>query len=384
MKPKGIERFSSVRELDRSKITLNPLIFQGRPTPFSRATVNKIVREGYDKSQDPIVVWYCQKLKKYVVISGHSRFEASRILYKKGVRSLQTMPVKIFIGDEDDATDYAILESNRSGDVEPLKSDLKAYKRAFSRGHNKKYLQGIFKPDSYLHKLQAWSNLDDRGLFLQHLGEDSEVSFPYLQRNAVWTGNLRKQYPQLTNAHEKELFNFFYASKKGLHISKSDFYNLIYKKVSDAFFDKRKTLNLLNYQHIPAAQEGSPRESLNRVKRDVKDLLNEHDYKTNLIADINELLTKEKNKAERDRLIKLRKQYLDYLTGLEKKILEKKTRQRKLERDILHYESKQSDLFSQATTPKPKEPSDSEKQKKLKLAKAKAQALKLKLQLLKI
>lgn len=75
----------------------------------------------------------CSEKKKYIVISGYSRWEASRILYERGDNSLEKMSAKEFYGDRETAADYAVLESNRSGTNEGFKSDLMAYKRAVKK-----------------------------------------------------------------------------------------------------------------------------------------------------------------------------------------------------------------------------------------------------------
>jgi len=125
-----MKRFSDVKLIPREQITTDPKTFQGRQVKYAQETVNKIVREGFDKSQEPIIVWFDSIKNKYIVISGHSRWEASEILYKKGDKSLKNMPAKVFLGDKDEAIEYAVLESNRSGTEEGFKSDLKAFKIA--------------------------------------------------------------------------------------------------------------------------------------------------------------------------------------------------------------------------------------------------------------
>lgn len=277
------QRFSKTIQLNRNQIVVRPSLFQGRLQPYAKETVNKIVREGYDKSQEPIVVWYDKSIKKYIVISGHSRWEASQILYKQGNKSLKTMPVKMFIGDIDDAIDYAVLESNRSGTVEGFKSDLQAYKRALSRGYNRKKLSGLFKPESKLKLLQDLSYLNTKGRFLEYLGTDSEKQFPYLERNARWMGTLRKQYPKkLTDKHENEVFEFFYKSDKGLKIHKNDFFEMIDKKVTSLAFNPKTALGLIK---LSVKRKKTPlQEKINDLEKKIADLNRERSHKEELIV----------------------------------------------------------------------------------------------------
>ena len=77
------DRFSNTLEIDRNDIIVSPELFPGRQTKFSSDTVKAIVSKGYyDKSGEPIVVWWDRGKKKFIVISGHSRFEATEQLFK--------------------------------------------------------------------------------------------------------------------------------------------------------------------------------------------------------------------------------------------------------------------------------------------------------------
>lgn len=142
-------KFSNTQQIAVNNILLKPEIFQGRNVPFASETVAKIVKEGFDTSQDPIVLF--KDKDKNIVISGHSRFEAAKKL------KLKTIPVKFFNGDLDDAIDFALIESNRSGKAEGIESDIKAYLRAKQRGYNREFLKSIFKTDSYIDILRLYS-----------------------------------------------------------------------------------------------------------------------------------------------------------------------------------------------------------------------------------
>jgi hypothetical protein len=54
---------------------------------------------------------------------------------------------------------------------------------------------------------------------------------------------MRKQLPQLTNAHETEIFNYIYKGK-GLSLKKDKLFDLVSKKVNRIDFDADKALNL--------------------------------------------------------------------------------------------------------------------------------------------
>ena len=335
-----MKKFSEKKFIPRGQISVDPKTFQGRQTAFSDDTVKKIVAEGFDLTDDPIVVWKDTKAKKYFVISGHSRWAASEILFKKGDKRLAKMPVKIFNGDKEQAADFAILESNRSGTKEGLKSDLTAYKRAISKGYNKKYLLGIFKPETYLNLLQKLSFLNVKGQFLEYIDSDSEKSFPYLRRNAEWTGSLRKEYPKLSDAHEAELFSYFYKTNKGLKITKQKFTDLMYKKVSNMFFDASKPLNLENIVSTSAVTSPG-KAAIKEIENEIEALQRDRAKKEELI-----ITAKQQGKTA------LIEKFKAEITGINALVLRKIERKRQLESQVIGLEKQTGfDLFSAPPVP---------------------------------
>ena len=242
----NIERFSPVKDVLRTKIITDPGRFQGRETDFSSDTVKAIVAKGYyDRSASPIKVWWDDLKDKYVVLAGHSRLAAWDRIHTRYDLS-RTIPVIVFQGDEDDAMDYAIIESNRKSTEEGIASDLRAYRRAVESGKSKKYLLSVFKPESKLAKLQKLIHLNPKGRFIEMLSGTSALSFPYLDRNAQWVGDMRSQLPQLSDAHELELFKYIYDGGKGLKLDKAQLYKVVNDRVNRIDFDPTAALNLEN------------------------------------------------------------------------------------------------------------------------------------------
>ena len=338
--------FSELRELPRWQIKVAPEIFQGREMAYAEETVEKIMREGFDKSREPIVVWKAPD-GKYIVISGHSRWEASERLYKTGDIRLETMPVKVFLGDLEDATDYALLESNREVTQEGLKSDLKAYKRARQRGYNREHLKGIFKPESRLRLLEDISYLNEQGRFLSYLGTEAEKSLPYLQRNAQWVGQIRKDVPALSNLHEEELFGYLYglgadsgaAGKKKITISKDQFFGLVNAKVSRIDFDPEQALNLEDHVSTSSLTDPAKMEIQN-IRAEIDKLLHEREKKDDLIA-------RATAEGQQDLVEKFRQRQAEINQLITRRLLEIQ----KLEQQIGMLERTAVDLFSQAEEP---------------------------------
>lgn len=337
-------RFSSVFELNRNKIVTDPSRFQGRLSDYSQDTVNAIVAKGtYDKSGEPIIVWHDPALDKYIVISGHSRFEATRRLFEAGNNDLETIPVKEFLGTQDEAIDYAVLESNRGSTEEGLISDLNAYRRAVEQGRNKQFLLSIFKPESKLRKLQNLYFLNPRGKFIEYLGSESSVSFPYLERNAQWVGQIRSQLPAITDLHESEIFDYLYGDKKAMNIAKDKFFDLINKRVNRLDFDPEKALNLKDRPSSNVYTDPI-NDQIKELDKEIEKIKKEVEEKQNLII-------RAKNEGKTEFIPKFQQRITD-LNGL---ILRKIEEREKLRQAIGRIERETVvDLFSMEDLPEPK------------------------------
>ena len=333
------QRFSTVKEIDRTQITTRPKDFQGRQHAYSEESVNKIVSEGFDKTNDPIVVWYDKTIDKYIVISGHSRFEASRRLFEAGDKSLQTMPVKEFLGDKDEAVSYAVLESNRASTQEGLVSDINAVRKMLTDGYNKSEMIKYVKPQSYLENVIRYTYLNPNGKFIEYLASPSKSSFPYLERNASWVGDLRKMYSEkLTDLHESEIFDYIYnsGSSKGLQLSKEQLYNLVGSKVMKLDYDNQKPLNLNNI--VSTNTVVSPaREKINEMKSDV-------DYWQKEIQKKQDLIVRARLENNKDLVSK----FQTFISDATARVLDIKEKIQKLESEINTVQnSVVRDLFSQ-------------------------------------
>lgn len=207
--------------------------FQNRTDAFSEASADSVAKN-YDPNKfDPIVVWQDPKAKKLFVLSGHSRYEGMK---RRGAKAI---PVRYFKGTEEEAIKFAKVEANRAANVESLVEDLGAYKLMRDgdkardiKAATKTELQRIFK--GKVGKLEAYSNLNANGLFIQSLSQSNTTNYPYLERNAQWVGIVRNMYPAISHTGEDNIFHFFYSDKAGRNIklSKDDFFGMVKKKVN--------------------------------------------------------------------------------------------------------------------------------------------------------
>jgi hypothetical protein len=343
-------KFSKIFELPIGDIHTNKKIFQGRQEDFSKSTYEKIIREGFDKSQDPIVVWHDKKNKKYVVISGHSRLAAAQKLYNEGQEDLATLPVKEFLGSLDDAISYAILESNRSGTAEGLLSDVKAYKKAVKEGCNKECLKGYFKTDSYISTLQRLSYLDEQGDFLRILNDPGQSkNFTNIQKYAEWTGELRKYYDdKLTDKHEQEIFNFLFTETNTL-FKKDEFVNLIEKTINHTTFDPSKPLNLKNF-HSKSVYQIYAETEAQEIEREIQELRDLLEKKQRLLA--------RTEKKERQSEIELE------ISGINRNIVKKLEQLDRLKEQAKEADKMQLDLFATPNDAPKETPKEKEKPEK--------------------
>lgn len=220
-------------EIAIAKIHTDTKRFQNRVDAFSEASANSVA-ENYDPNKfDPIVVWFDQKAKKLFVLSGHSRFEGMQR------RKAKTIPVRYFKGSEQEAIQFAKVEANRGATQETMIEDLAAYRMMRdgdeSRGIKKSTkgeLSKIFK--GKVQKLEAYSYLAPGGLFVNALSQATTSNYPYLERNAQWIGQLRKENTALQNGSEDNIFHFFYSDRTGRHLklSKDEFFKLAQKRIN--------------------------------------------------------------------------------------------------------------------------------------------------------
>ncbi len=294
--------------------------FQNRQDAFSEASANSVA-ENYDPNKfDPIVAWHDNKAKKLFVLSGHSRYEGMKR------RNAKTIAVRYFKGTEAEAIQFAKVEANRGATQETLLEDLAAYRlmRDGDEGRSikklsKAELQKVFK--GKVQKLEAYSHLAPGGLFVNALSQGTTSNYPYLERNAQWIGQLRKDHAVISNTSEDNIFHFFYSDKSGrnLELSKDDFFKLAEKKVNQLAKDE----NILfpecssdgcraiqdreadpvkgeSYKRLREINEtlASVREKLTSKDRKVR--VNTEDERKYLVNDLVPKLEAEKERIQRD------------------------------------------------------------------------------------
>jgi len=204
-----IAQYTGVKTIPLSDLYTDEKRFQNRKK-LNEEIVENIVNNFKPTDLDPLVVWYDKKQGKTFVLAGHHRFEALKRLKHKNV------PVKFANDDyptEADAIRYAKEISNANRTLEEPYERAAIYRKYREEGYSEKEindkaaLEG--KNRSYILNLSC---LNPKGATMSTLVQFSQTQSKAdkneAERIADWIGQARRNAPELTDAHEKEMFDF--------------------------------------------------------------------------------------------------------------------------------------------------------------------------------
>ena len=202
-------QYTGVKTISLSDLYTDEKRFQNRKK-LNEEIVENIVNNFKPTDLDPLVVWYDKKQGKTFVLAGHHRFEALKRLKHKNV------PVKFANDDyptEADAIRYAKEISNANRTLEEPYERAAIYRKYREEGYSEKEindkaaLEG--KNRSYILNLSC---LNPKGATMSTLVQFSQTQSKAdkneAERVADWIGQARRNAPELTDAHEKEMFDF--------------------------------------------------------------------------------------------------------------------------------------------------------------------------------
>lgn len=253
-----------------SELRFDTKSFQNRENEFSEASVNRIIDavtfgDFNWAIFDPITIWKNPTDGKYYVLSGHSRSEAFRRLAADGAtadgRNFEKIPAKIFNGTFEQAKELALNSntlSTKETDLERANYYRERRNKLQSTGakasETKKRLLELARKNEGKNatKIIYLSYLNPRGVVVDAVTATSDGASVDKNRVAVmaeWVGHLRYDFPQLTDAHEVELFEFLKNGHYGVDVKN---FNDFAKRVQTAIekhtewgnFDAAKSLNL--------------------------------------------------------------------------------------------------------------------------------------------
>ena len=182
-------QYTGVKTIPLSDLYTDEKRFQNRKK-LNEEIVDNIVKNFKPTDLDPLVVWYDKKQDKTFVLAGHHRFEALKRLKHKNV------PVKYANEDyptEADAIRYAKEISNANRTLE------EPYERAAIYRKYRSYILNL----SWLNPKGATMST-----LVQFSQTQSKADKNEAERIADWIGQARRNAPELTDAHEKEMFDF--------------------------------------------------------------------------------------------------------------------------------------------------------------------------------
>jgi hypothetical protein len=217
---------TDVQFINLEKISVAHEWFQNRAAAFSTRSVENIIEAVQSGSfrwanMDAITVWENPQDGKYYVLSGHSRFQAFRSLCAASKtaegRAFCAIPAKVTMATLAEAKKIA-LESNTLATKETATERATFYRRQRTAGMGAKELETLAKrlEGRNANTVVAFSYLNQTGktwagvLALSSGQADSKNIITSVGR---WIGNARRRFPQLTNFHEDELYNWLITNK---------------------------------------------------------------------------------------------------------------------------------------------------------------------------
>ena len=242
-----IESATDVVNLPISEISVDEKRFQNRDE-LDRDIV-KSISENFDENQfDPIVVW--KQGDKIFVLAGHHRFEGAKQAGKTSVK------VRYFSGTEAQAIEFATEKSNANRTMENPVERAKIYREKLAKGESKKSVEEQAKQNegknaSFYLNIAA---LSPNGMAIQTYNSfkqsEDKATQKEIEKILDWTGDVRRAYPDLTDQHEQELFEFLFNKESSKRITtKSDFKQKITTIVGTLDFDATKPLNIARFKY---------------------------------------------------------------------------------------------------------------------------------------
>ncbi|MEI6851205.1 MAG: JAB domain-containing protein [Bacteroidota bacterium] len=250
--------------------------FQNRDEEFSQDSVNGIVsaiKDGsfnFDKF-DPVRLWVDPKDNKTYVLAGHSRLKAFETVTKEGIKGYDTVPSIVMEGlTEQQARDYAKKESNTLGTAESLTARAKIYRDMRGSKTEAEILKDA-KKNEKKNAMDVYylSFLKPKGSMIQAyklMDSGSAEVKARTQKMASAIGRARKEFENLTDQHEEEIYTWLNKKKDfGYDDLRT---KLKFLEEGSWDFDYGKPLNLEN--KAESVQEADFRREVAKVRSDLK------------------------------------------------------------------------------------------------------------------
>lgn len=320
-----------------SEIETMPELFQNRKADFSQSSVNSIISAVEDGTFnwevfDAVLLWDNKADNNLIVLSGHSRTAAFKILASRGVvykgRDFKRIPAKLIQATKTEAVKIA-RESNSLSTLETDTERALYYNKLRADGTAANELKKLVKDreKNNANFIWAYSFLNPSGKVfeaLEQIETADATSKTILKNIALWIGKAREKYP-LTNSHEKELYDWLmfggYGTKANQIANQTDFLSKVdYLVKRNSFFDQfdsEKPLNVNNVQQKSAFMSDYETK-LREVEKDLSEAKSELETKRRLFikagkkgSELNELLRKYNDSVNyaANKIIELKSRY---------------------------------------------------------------------------
>lgn len=216
----------NIMDVPLGDIQTDTTLFQGREKKFSERSVDNIVNDALSgafvwENLDPVTLWRSPEGVLYL-LSGHSRKEAFRRLAQQNVtvqgKTFDRIPAKIIVGMPLAAAQRLALESNTLSTKETDIERAAYYRRLRQEGTQEAALLAQIKKNEGRNwtNIYAYTFLNPDGktwATLRQFNNSEDTSATLAKSLAKWIGQSRKQFSQLTNMHENELFDWLFTQK---------------------------------------------------------------------------------------------------------------------------------------------------------------------------
>lgn len=271
-----------ILNLPLKSIQTDLTLFQNREEEYSEVSVNAIVDEALEKGKlnnnkfQPITVW--QNNNQYFILAGHSRFEAFKRL-SNHFHWANNIPTKIFEGTRAEAVEFA-RNSNSFNDPEKITARAKLYRayRLDKQWSNAQVLNYIKKNEKN-YPVQSVFNLsflNPNGNTIQNYKQflnASDSTMENMRAVADWIGEARRLFPELSDLHENELFEYLSDYKIFTKLkAKQNFINEVKSFIIGLKPNERLNIKKLkSYNEIMSRFEDEVNQIKNEIKKAVRD-----------------------------------------------------------------------------------------------------------------
>ncbi|NOY58903.1 MAG: DEAD/DEAH box helicase family protein [Calditrichaeota bacterium] len=332
-----------ISDIPLSQIKTDVDAFQNRKREYSEESVNRIV-EAAKKGEfrfeefDPILLWEDPETNELYILAGHSRTEAFKRLAKEGLTDFEKIPAKIIRGVSKQEAQEIAKRSNVLATKETAVERAQYYRELRRQGKSRKEI--IEEAQKYegrnANRILAYSFLNPDGKVIEALertGEDPDVV-----KYAQWVGEARRQFTELEDSHETEMWDYLmeFGKRFGTSSEFREFINRAIQKRGGGLFGgiKGQPLNLKNL--VPrSADEIEYDEKIAHLEGELKDAKKELDEKRKYFL---------KQGAEGEQLINALKPYEEKVSAIQKELIELKQNRDEALKKI---RQSQLDLFSQ-------------------------------------